>query len=272
MRLLPAALSAFEKPIALNRQPVIPELLKRPAASTSSPSFLLDGVSKEDEINFHLLSLLAAKSEMPLFGANVATGMMTGLVNSRVTSLLPEINNLYVEYKSGKLTKGQYDYRRKIKIQELKAALGPVDKFLFGTSTNNAIRIARGGGVPATSHITKHADHLKKVASYGKYGGYALAGASLAAGCMQIADTDDRQEKNEILVETVTGTGVGLALGVAVGIFLVSNPVGWGAALVIGAGSAAMSYGAGKTAKKIYTVRGQSVDLVSGMGIDKVCS
>lgn len=117
MRLLPAALSAFEKPIALNRQPVIPELLKRPAASTSSPSFLLDGVSKEDEINFHLLSLLAAKFEMPLLGANVATGMMTGLVNNRVTSLLPEINNLYVEYKNGKLTKGQYDYRRKLKIQ-----------------------------------------------------------------------------------------------------------------------------------------------------------
>ena len=274
LRLLPTPLSAIEKPIVINRQPVIPKLLRRPSESAiaaDTPEFLLDGVNKEDEINFHLLSLLAAKSEMPLLGANAVTGMMTGLLNSRVTGLLPEINNLYIEYKSGKLTKGQYDYRRKLKIQELKAALGPVDKFLFGTSTNNAIRIARSGGVPATSHITKHADHLKKVASYGKYGGYVLAGASVAAGCMQIADTDDQQEKNEIFVETVTGTTAGLFLSAAVTIFLVSNPVGWGTALVIGAGSAAAAYTAGKVTRKAYTMSGASVDFVSGMGVDKVC-
>lgn len=88
---------------------------------------------------------------------------------------------------------------------------------------------------------------------------------------MQIADTDDRQEKNEILVETVTGTGVGLALGVAVGIFLVSNPVGWGAALVIGAGSAVASYSAGKISRSAYTLSGSKVDFVSGTGVDRVC-
>lgn len=98
-----------------------------------------------------------------------------------------------------------------------------------------------------------------------------MAGASVAAGCMQIADTDSRQEKNEIFVETVSGTTAGLALSFVVGVFLVSNPVGWGTALVIGAGAAAVSYGAGKAAKMAYTTRGQSVDLVSGMGIDKVC-
>lgn len=274
LRLLPTPLSAIERPITLNRQPVIPTLLRKPSESVISaatPEFLLDGVNKEDEINFHLLSLLAARSEMPLFGANLAQGMITGLINPRVNRILPEINNLYVDYKAGKLTKGQYDYRRKLKIQELKAAIGPVDRFLFGTSTNNAIRIARGGGVPATSYITKHSDHLKKVASYGKYGGYALAGASLAAGCMQIADTDDRQEKNEIFVETVTGTTAGLFLSAAVTIFLVSNPVGWGTALVIGAGSAAAAYTAGKVTRKAYTVSGASVDFVSGMGVDKVC-
>lgn len=274
LRLLPTPLSAMEKPITLNRQPVIPTLLRRPSESVISadtPEFLLDGVSKEDEINFHLLSLLAARSEMPLFGANLAQGMITGLINPRVNRILPEINNLYVDYKAGKLTKGQYDYRRKLKIQELKAAIGPVDRFLFGTSTNNAIRIARGGGVPATSYITKHSNHLKKVASYGKYGGYVLAGASVAAGCMQIADTDSRQEKNEIFVETVTGTTAGLFLSAAVTIFLVSNPVGWGTALVIGAGSAAAAYTAGKVTRKAYTVSGASVDFVSGMGVDKVC-
>lgn len=271
---MPTHLSAVEKPITINRQPVIPTLLRKQNESVISKDtheFLLDGVSKEDEINFQLLSLLAAKSETPLLGANAIAGMITGLINNRVKDILPDINQLYADYKAGHLTKGQYDYRRKIKIQELKAAIGPMDRFLFGTSTNNAIRIARGGGVAATSHISKHSNHLKKVASYGKYGGYVLAGASVAAGCMQIADTDSQQEKNEILVETVVGTGAGLLVSSIVGVFLVSNPIGWGTALVIGAGSAALSFGIGKGARKAYTLSGHSVDFVSGMGVDKVC-
>lgn len=86
-------------------------------------------MNKEDEINFQLLSLLAAKSEMPMLGANIASGMVTGLLNNRVNGILPEINQLYVDYKAGHLTKGQYDYRRKLKIQELKTAIGPLINF-----------------------------------------------------------------------------------------------------------------------------------------------
>src|SRR5690554_7482055 len=45
-----------------------------------------------------------------------------------------------------------------------------------------AIRIAKGGGIPATQHIMQNADKLTKLASYGKYGGYILGGVGLAAG------------------------------------------------------------------------------------------
>lgn len=70
----------------------------------------------------------------------------------------------------------------------------------------------------------------------------------------------------------MTSTTTGIVAGTLLTIFLVSNPVGWGAALVLGAGSAALSYGLGKGAKKAYTASGSTVDLVSGLGIDKVCS
>lgn len=99
-----------------------------------------------------------------------------------------------------------------------------------------------------------------------------LAGVGLAAGCIQIGDTDSTQEKNEIFVETVSSTTAGLVVGGLISIFLVSNPVGWGTALVIGAGSAALSYGLGKGAKGIYTATGAKVDFVSGLGVDKVCN
>jgi hypothetical protein len=88
---------------------------------------------------------------------------------------------------------------------------------------------------------------------------------------MQIADTDSRQEKNEILVETMASTSVGLVAGAAVTLFLVSNPVGWGAALVLAAGSAALSYGFGKGTRLAYSLSGSEVDLVSGLGVDRVC-
>src|SRR5690554_5056794 len=61
------------------------------------------------------------------------------------------------------------------------------------------------------------------------------------------------------------------AAGVVVGIFLVSNPVGWGTALVLAAGSAAASYGTGVAAKKFYTLKGNELDIVSGLGVDSVC-
>src|SRR5690554_6870670 len=117
----------------------------------------------------------------------------------------------------------------------------------------------------------QNADKLTKLASYGKYGGYILAGVGLAAGCVQIANEDNQQKKNEIFVETIASTTVGVVAGWAVGLFLVSNPVGWGMALVLATGTAATSYGAGIFAQSVYTTFGNKVDLVSGTGISSIC-
>ena len=98
-----------------------------------------------------------------------------------------------------------------------------------------------------------------------------LVGVGVTASCMQIGDTDSRQEKNEIFVETVTSTSVGLVAGYAVGLFLVSNPVGWGTALILAAGTAAVSYASGVGVREAYTAVGHKVDLVSGLGVDSIC-
>src|SRR5690606_29168514 len=185
---------------------------------------------------------------------------------------MTQINDYYADYKSGKITKGQYDRLRKISLDKLKTNIGPFEKWLFGPqTTHQAIRIARGGGVPAGANIARHADRLNKLATVGKVGGYALVGVGLTASCMQIANTQNKQEKNEIFVEAVSGTAVSLIAGVAIGVFLVSNPVGWGEALVLATGSAALSYGSGKAARKAYTLVGNEVDLVTGAGINSIC-
>ena len=163
-------------------------------------------------------------------------------------------------------------HQRKQKLDLLKKNIGSLDKVLFGNKTpHQAVRIARGGGIPATQHIVQNADKLTKLASYGKYGGYILGGVGLAASCVQIANEDNQQKKNEIFVETVTSTAVGFAVGLPVTLFLVSNPVGWGVALVLAVGSVAASYTAGNKARTAYTLYGNKIDLVTGAGVTSIC-
>jgi hypothetical protein len=235
-------------------------------------SFVLNDVPAQDELDFWMLSWLAQNSNYLVIPGSVAAGAQGNLLSSGNIRLIEQISDLYAQYKTGGITQNQYEYRRRLLLNQFKNNVGPFERFLFGNkTTHESIRIARGGGVPATQNIVRHADRLKRLASYGKHGGYVLAGVGVAASCMQIADTDDTHKKNEILVETVASTSVGLIGGALMGIFLVSNPVGWGTALVLAAGSVAVSYAAGVGAKKAYTASGSEVDFVAGTGIDSIC-
>ena len=235
-------------------------------------NFVLNHVPPQDEIDFWMLSWLAENSNYLLIPGSISTGAFSSLLSKGNLKLIEQIDDLYAQYKSGAISKGQYVYQRRIRLDQFKTNTGPMERLLFGDQTpHEVIRIARGGGVPATHNITSNVNRLRNLASYGKYGGYVLTGVGLAASCKQIADTDSRQEKNEILVETVTSTGAGFIAGLTVSLFLISNPVGWGTALVLAAGSAAIAYGSGKLAREGYTMSGAKVDLVSGMGLDSVC-
>ena len=153
----------------------------------------------------------------------------------------------------------------------LKKNIGPVEKILFGNkTTHQSIRIARAGGVPATANIAKHAGRLKNLGAMSKHGGIVLVGVGLTAACMQIANTTDTKEKNEIFVETITSTTVGGLAGLSIGLFLVSNPIGWGTAIVLAMGSTALSYGAGKGVRFLYDTHGE-IDFVTGTGVDRIC-
>lgn len=102
-------------------------------------------------------------------------------------------------------------------------------------------------------------------------GGFVLLGVGATAACMQIAPSVDRRKKNEIFVETVGSTLTSVGAGIAVGAFLVSNPIGWGTALVLAAGSAVGALAGGKLGVGIYTRFFNRVDVVGNLGVDKVC-
>jgi len=114
-------------------------------------------------------------------------------------------------------------------------------------------------------------DKLSRTAKIASRGSIVLVGVGLAASCSQIANTKGRLEKNEIAVETIASTAAGTIGGVVAGVFLLSNPVGWGIVLAVGAATAITSMGAGKVAATLYKTNASHIDLVNKLGIDKVC-
>jgi hypothetical protein len=240
-------------------------------ANVSEP-FITSKVADYDVESFWALSWLEQNSNLLTIPGGVALGSNGFLMNPGNRQLINEVADLYAEFKSGNITKGQYDYRRARSLTQLKKNIGPMEKLLFGNKTTfQSIRIARAGGVPATAHISHYASRINTLSKVSKVGGYALVGVGLTTSCMQIAHTTNRHEKNEIFIETIASTIVGVGIGIAVGLFLISNPVSWGTALVLAVGSAAIAYGLGKAARIGYNISGSRVDFVSGAGLDLIC-
>jgi hypothetical protein len=249
--------------------PVAPALRTPPGGGL----LITQDVPPQDREAFWALSWLEHNANYLTISGSVAFGASSNLLSQGNVGLINSMNDLYAQYKTGGLTKGQYDYQRRIRLNQLRANLGPTEKWLFGgKTTHQSIRIARAGGVPATANIAKHAQRLKTLSTLARNGGVVLTGVGLAASCVQIASETSQDKKNDIFVETVASTVVGTLGGALVGVFLISNPIGWGTALVLAAGTAAWSYNAGKFASWAYDVKGRPVDFVKATGVDKLCS
>jgi len=237
-----------------------------------TPAFITESVDESLRDNFWALTWLEHNANYLTIPGGIAAGSTGNLLSPGNVNLINEVSDHYADFKSDRITKSQYNYRRKLALDKLKTNIGPLEKVMFGkNTTHQSIRIARSGGIPATAHITKHADRLKRLAAISKNGGIVLAGVGLTAACVQIANTTNNQEKNEIFVETITSTAVGVGAGAVIGVFLVSNPIGWGTAIVLAVGSVAASYLAGKTARFGYDKLGGQIDFVTGTGVSRVC-
>ena len=202
----------------------------------------------------------------------------TGIEFSHITgpanvALAQEVGELYQAYKRGELTKGQYDGRRAKLRKQLSNNLGFLEKRLLrGQTTQQAFRINRFKNMPVTHNISAYAAHLNRLSSYATYGGgIVLTSIGGKLACDDIAETDNRQQKNEIFVEYVTSTAAGSTASIALGVFMVTTPVGWAVALGLGAAAGFGSMAVGKGMAKLYSMNFEEYDLVSGLGVDQLC-
>lgn len=187
-------------------------------------------------------------------------------------ALVAEVADIYQQYKDGKLTRSQYDYQRAKKLKQLSSNLGGLQRFLFdGQTANEAISINRKKGIPATSKITTNIGKLSELSKLANHGGVLLTAVGGAVACNNIGNAETREEKNEIFVEFVGGSTVSAITGAALGVFFVTTPVGWAAALIIGSATAASGWIGGKAIKGLYNQYFQEYDLVNQVGVDKVC-
>lgn len=228
-----------------------------------------------DPVEQDAYSKLAWMSEnYGLLSAPAAGGLNTinGLTNIQITSTIDEISRHYNNYKKGVITQNQYNYRRRLAVQDLSRRLGPFERHLFkGYTAPEALRINRFKAIPATHDIAQHSQRLSRLSRLSSKGGIILTGVGVAAGCHQIAMTDDRHKKNEIFVETLGSSIAGVASGFAIGILFAATPMGWAAILAIGTAAALGSYAAGKVAVELYDHTGTKADLVKLTNTDSIC-
>lgn len=187
---------------------------------------------------------------------------------------LAEMAENYESYKAQKITKGQYDYRRRNLINRLENKLGPTKTLLTGSKNpSEVLRISRSKGTAPTQPITQQLRKMNNLSKVASKGGIALSVVGLGVACHQIAQTENQHQKNEVLVESLGGLmgGIVYGVGATVTVALMATPVGWIGALVIGIGGAAAGYYTGKTVKHYYNQHGQKLDLVSATGVDGVC-
>ncbi len=207
-----------------------------------------------------------------ILGSSAATLTAAKTTFQSNTSHLAEIVQYYNDYKAEKITKGQYDYRRRKAISQLNEKLGPLKRIVNKNKTSREIlRISTKRGRRPTGNITRQIAHMNKLSSMARTGGIVLATAGLGVACYDIAQSESKIRKNQILVESLGGLAGGAIFGAGITILLIGTPVGWVAALVIGVGSVAASYAAGAGAKLFYDTSYRQVDLATITGVSHLC-
>ena len=200
---------------------------------------------------------------------STAVGILTSEANNE---FIRQVEQLYLQYQKGNISKGQYDYRRRIALQAYAEKIGPFEKILFkGKTVQESIRISRSKALPATRNIKNNLNRLTNLSHAMKNGGYLLTATGLVLGCRSMAQANSRLEKNEILVETLSSSISGVAMGLGLGILLMSTPVGWVTAIILGVGSSLASYGIGKGAKYVYNGYLQRIDFAEITRADQLC-
>jgi hypothetical protein len=253
-----------EHPTSVVLQQVRPIILKQ-------QRFLTETLPPAEKEQVTALAWLAHNTSWLTIPGGITMGATSTLLGPGNQRLLNEVGDLYAEYKTGRISRSTYVAQRAARIDQFRRNIGPLfERALYPDKGVPGAMRGKKNLLPPKL-MTGEVARLQRIARHAAKGGVVLAGIGATSACIQIAHTIDAKEKNEIFVETVASTLGGFVAGASIGLFLVSNPVGWGTAVVLAIGSTGAGIFAGKFGRFVYDLHLQDVDLVRGIGLDKVC-
>lgn len=180
-----------------------------------------------------------------------------------------EVAASYRLYKQGAITKGAYDYQRRLILDATDRQFGVLRKTVGSTvgkgpaATRSVFRMSMN----ETKVLQSSDDTMrlaKGVSSRAKIAGRAFIGLTVAVAAVQAVNAETPRESTIIVAEAAGNVGATLAAGVVTAL-LISNPVGWTACI----GIAAISMGAGMLGGEMGKAIGEAAfdsfgDKVSG--------
>lgn len=158
-----------------------------------------------------------------------------------------DIIRQYGSFKAGDISKGQYDYSRRVLILDAKRHLGEFERLLYPKrNVNEVIRIGRGV-LARLDGIKSEINKLGAIRNVAKGAGMALVLIDVGEKIEKIRDA--KYENRSIVLASSLGEIGGGAVGAVVGdaaaavlvTVLVGTPVGWAAIATVAAGTIALT-------------------------------
>jgi phage tail protein X len=253
-------------------------------SAQAAPGALASIISQPSVANNELGKVGGVLTQSTDEEAAIFTTLAKGLLDTNATiydvmadgtkKAIPSLERMvknYEQYKAGAFSKGVYDYRRILHIDEHSSKLGVVSKLLYDKKTpNEVLRIDLRKGMPKTGKIAEamaQAKHLKRVT---KGGNVVLTGVGLYITCQEIKAAPTVKEKNSILVEQA-GSMAGSAAAVGLALLMFGTPVGWVGLIGLGVAATATGLGTGWLSRKYYDLKGNEVDFAGGLGVSQYC-
>lgn len=213
-------------------------------------------------------------------GMELATRVLDGgsgafmtLVHRRLEAARPELERMlrnYREWDAKQITKGQYDYRRRMAVAGVDRQLGVLRGLLTpGRSSSEVLAISRNSGQLPTGNIENEIRTFRRVSSGARGGVFLLNVISLSSTAAQVRAASDSRERWSIVVEragSLAGSYGGAKAGGGVALLLLgaSGPLGWGAIAIVVGASAAGSVAGDAIGSRLFAAIGSTVERALG--------
>ncbi|MCE7028408.1 LysM peptidoglycan-binding domain-containing protein [Jiella avicenniae] len=164
-----------------------------------------------------------------------------------------EIIQLYGNKSIGKITKGQYDYGRRVRVKTVAAKLGPLHRLINpGKRPGEVLRI----DPHSVNKVAAHSKEIAKLARINKVaraGGVVLGVMNVGLTAVRVATAESDDERTVIVAEATGGALGSLATGAAAGLAIaaMATPIGWVGFVIVAGASAVGGLAAGEISRRV---------------------